>query len=93
MARPVVVLPQPLSPTSPSVSPRPTAQAHAVDGAHRPVHPPQEARADREMDFQVVALRGADEISAETGAARADAGTAVARTGAASSSAKWQAAS
>ncbi len=56
MARPVVVLPQPLSPTSPSVSPRLHAQADAVDSAHRSLHPPQQPRADREMHLQVADL-------------------------------------
>ena len=41
-ARPIVVLPQPDSPTRPSVSPARKGQAHAVDGTHGADRPAQE---------------------------------------------------
>ena len=46
-SRPTVVLPQPDSPTRPSVSPRRTDEVDAVDGAHLGDGPLQDAAADR----------------------------------------------
>ncbi len=48
MQREVVVLPQPLSPTSDSVSPRRSVEAHVVDRPHVADQPAQESPADRE---------------------------------------------
>ena len=58
-ASPVVDLPQPLSPTRPSVSPRRMVKRHAVDrldGADLALD--QDARGDREVDLQVLDARG-----------------------------------
>ena len=49
MSRPSVLLPQPLSPTRPIVSPAPHADGHAVHGAHEAPAAPEPAGADREV--------------------------------------------
>ena len=54
IARPTVVLPQPDSPTSPSVSPRSSVERHAVDGAHLARLARKHAAEDREPDVQVL---------------------------------------
>ncbi len=54
-ARPSVVLPDPDSPTTPSVSPRRMASRNAVDRLDVADGPPQQAALDREPDAQVVA--------------------------------------
>ena len=55
IARPVVVLPQPDSPTSPSVSPRRDREADAVDGPHVADVPLEDdALRDREPDLEVL---------------------------------------
>ena len=48
-------LPEPLSPTSPTVSPARTDKRHAIDRPHRADHPAQHAAADREMHAHIVA--------------------------------------
>ena len=48
-SRPVVVLPQPDSPTSAKVSPRRDVEGHAVDGLDRADLALQEALSDREV--------------------------------------------
>ena len=55
----MVVLPEPLSPTSPTVSPSRTVDANAVDRAHMADDAAQHAAADREMHFHVVRLASA----------------------------------
>ena len=65
MQRDVVVLPQPLSPTSASVSPGSHVEAHAVDRAHVADHATEKAPADREellqaLDFEERRARPAE---------------------------------
>ncbi len=56
IARPVVLLPQPDSPTSPSVSPRRIAERDSVHGLDRADLRLKDARPDREMDLEVLDL-------------------------------------
>ena len=60
MQRPVVVLPQPLSPTRPSVSPRRDGEVDAVDRLHlADLARADDALGDREMHAQAAAPRAA----------------------------------
>ena len=54
MANPIVDLPEPLSPTSPTVSPSRTLIDHAIDGADFGDFPAQQAAADGEMNLQIL---------------------------------------
>ncbi len=56
IARPIVLLPQPDSPTRPSVSPRRTAKVVPSTALTVPLHRLEDARPDREVDPQVVDL-------------------------------------
>ena len=56
MARPSVVLPEPDSPTTPSVWPARSFRLDAVDGLDVIDGAPQEAALDREPDLEVVGL-------------------------------------
>ena len=56
-SRPVVDLPQPDSPTRPSVSPAPIAKIDAVDGAHAPRPLPERSRRGRRRPWSGPALR------------------------------------
>ena len=55
-SRPTVVLPQPDSPTRPSVSPRRISKLDAVDGLDRPDRALQDAALDREVLDEVADL-------------------------------------
>ena len=55
--RPVVLLPQPDSPTRPSVSPGGQLEADAVDRMHVVDHAAQQPAADREVLLQVLDLQ------------------------------------
>ena len=55
IARPVVLLPQPLSPTKPGVSPPSYIKRYAVNGLDIPnMSRKNDATVDREIDFQIV---------------------------------------
>ena len=57
--RPSVVLPQPDSPTMPSVSPAARSKLDAVDGAHHAARAAEQARRDREVLAQIAHARAA----------------------------------